>query len=75
MTTNLPQRPKGQEDAISLLNAAIDATDLADSENLSSTTPAKGFFGTVSALLTMIKVCSLLCVEVFQAHTQSGIDY
>ena len=48
------QRPKGREGAVSLLNAAINAMDLA--ENISSITPAKAIFGTVSVPLTMIKV-------------------
>jgi hypothetical protein len=49
------QRPKGREGAISTLNAAIEAMDLA--EKISSITPAKAVFGTVVVLLTMIKVC------------------
>ena len=61
------QRPKGRENAVSLLNAAIEAISLA--ENLSSITPAKAVFGTVNVLLTMIKVCFLLCNEMSQAHT------
>ena len=40
-----------------MLNAAIDAMDLA--EKISSITPAKAVFGTVAVLLTMIKVCFL----------------
>jgi len=52
------QRPKGRENTVSLLNAAIDAMDLA--EKISSITPAKAVFATVSVLLTMIKVCFLL---------------
>ena len=55
MTTN-SQRPKGRENAVSLLNAAIDAMDLA--EKISSITPAKAVFATVSVILTMIKVPS-----------------
>ena len=50
------QRPKGREGTISSLNAAIDAMDLA--EKVSSITPAKAVFGTVSVLLVMIKVFS-----------------
>jgi len=52
------QRPKGRENAVSLLNAAIDAMDLA--EKISSITPAKAVFATVSVLLAMLKVCFLL---------------
>jgi len=65
------QRPKGRENAVSLLNAAIEAINLA--ENISSVTPAKAVFGTVNVLLTMIKVHFCLCEEMFQAHTQPGI--
>jgi hypothetical protein len=65
------QRPKGREGVITSLNAAIEVTTLAG--NLSSITPAKAVFGTVSVLLTMIKVCPLLRGEIFQAHTWSGI--
>ena len=61
------QRPKERENVVSLLNAAIDAINLA--EKISSITPAKAVFGTVNILLTMIKVCSLPCDEMFQAHT------
>ena len=61
------QRPKGRENVVSLLSAAIEAINLA--ENLSSITPAKAVFGTVNVLLTMIKVCPRLCEEMFQAHT------
>ena len=61
------QRPKGKENVVSLLSAAIEAINLA--ENLSSITPAKAVFGTVNVLLTMIKVCFLPYNEMFQAHT------
>jgi len=61
------QRPKGRESAVSLLNAAIDAMDLA--EKISSITPAKVVFATVGVLLAMIKVCFLLFRdEMFRAH-------
>ena len=54
MTTK-SQPPKGREGTLSLLSAAIEAVNLA--EKLSSITPAQAVFGTVSALLTTIKVC------------------
>jgi len=61
------QRPKGRENAVSLLNAAIDAMDLA--EKISSIMPAKAVFGIVSVLLAMIKVCLLLSRdEMSQVH-------
>ena len=52
------QQPKGREDAISALNAAIKALNLADKN--SRITPAKTVFATVSALLTTIRVHFLL---------------
>ena len=52
------QRRKGQESKISALNAAIEALNLA--KELSSVTPAKAVFGSVSVILTMIRVSSLL---------------
>ena len=52
------KRQKRQENAISLLNVAIEALNLA--KEVSSATPAKAIFGSVSVLLTMIKVRLLL---------------
>ena len=52
------QRPKGREDAISVLTAAIETLDLA--EKNSSIKPAKTVFATVSTFLTMIRVHFLL---------------
>jgi len=52
------QQPKGQESKISALNAAIEALNLA--KELSSVSPAKAVFGSVSVILTMIRVSSLL---------------
>jgi len=67
------QRPRGRESAVSLLNAAINAMDLA--EKISSITPAKVVFATVGVLLAMIKVCFLLFRdEMFRAHAQPGIN-
>ena len=43
-----------RDDALSLLDAAIEAMNLA--KEVSSVTPAKAVFGSVSALLTMIRV-------------------
>ena len=48
------QRRKGRDGAVSSLNMAIEAMNLA--KEVSSITPAKAVFGTVSALLTMIRV-------------------
>ena len=67
------QRPKGRENAVSLLNAAIDAMNLA--EKISSITPAKALFATVGVLLTMIKVSpsssTMRCSEL--THSQESI--
>ena len=48
------KRQKRRDDALSLLGVAIQAMDLA--KEFSSPTPAKAVFGTVSVLLTMIRV-------------------
>jgi hypothetical protein len=52
------QRQKHRENALSLLNVAIEAMNLA--KEISSVTPAKAVFGSVSVLLTMIRVHFLL---------------
>ena len=52
------QRPKGLDGALSSLNLAIDALNLA--KEISSATPAKVVFGSVSVLLAMIRVCFLV---------------
>ena len=48
------KRPKGRDSALSSLNVAIDVLNLA--KEISSITPAKAALGSVSVLLTMIKV-------------------
>ena len=53
MDTNFRRR-EPQESTISLLNVAIEAVDLA--KEVSGATPAKAVFGTVSIILTMIRV-------------------
>jgi len=65
---NESQQPKGWEGATEELNAAIEATNLA--ENLSAIAPAKIVFGSVGILLAVIRVCfPLLCNDLLQAHT------
>ena len=49
-----PQRQKRRDNTLSLLKAAIEAMNLA--KEVSSATPAKAVFGSVSILLTMIVV-------------------
>ena len=53
MDTDSKQQ-KRRDNTLSLLNAAIEAMNLA--KEVSSATPAKAVFGSVSALLTMIRV-------------------
>ena len=48
------QRQKRQDNTLSLLNVAIEAMNLA--KEISSMTPAKAVFGSVSVLLAMIRV-------------------
>ena len=48
------QRSKGRETAILVLDAAIEALNIA--KELSSITPAKAVFSSVTIILTMIKV-------------------
>ena len=60
------QRPKRQDNTLSLLNAAIEAVNLA--KEVSSPTPAKAVFGSVGIILTMIRVCSLFSYDLFRAH-------
>jgi len=48
------QRPKGRENTISALNVSIEALNLA--KEISSITPAKAVFGSVSVILTTIRV-------------------
>ena len=67
------QKQKRRDGALSTLNIAIDALNLA--KEVSSITPAKAAFGSVSILLVMIKVRFLLfCDEVLQVHKQPGFD-
>jgi len=52
------QRPKRRDGTLSSLNAAIDATNIA--KDVMGMTPAKAAFGSVSVILTMIRVGILL---------------
>ena len=72
MDANLQQQ-KRQDNTLSLLGVAIDAMDLA--KEVSSVTPAKAVFGSVSIILTMIRVRLLPFSEGrFKAHMQKGRD-
>ena len=66
------QQPKGREGAISALNTAVEASNLA---KISSIPPVRAVFGSVVVLLTLIRVCFLLfCNDLPQVHTQLGLD-
>ena len=67
MDVKSSERQKRRESALILLNAAIEAMNLA--KEISSATPAKAIFGSVGVLLTMIVVRFLLFSDgTFQAH-------
>jgi len=67
------QRPKEREGAISALNVAIETMNLA--KEVSSITPAKAVFGSVSVVLTMTRVSFLLvCVDRLEADMVLGLD-
>ena len=62
------ERPKGRDSALSSLNLAIEGLNLA--KEISSITPAKAVFGSVSVLLAMIRVRALVFGhEMPQVHT------
>ena len=48
------QRPRGQDNIVSSLNVAIEAANL--TKEVLSITPAKAICGSISAILTMIRV-------------------
>ena len=62
------QQQKRQDNTLSLLNAAIEAMNLA--KEVSSGTPAKAVFGTVSVILTMIRVRFLLPQVVYSSFSR-----
>ena len=65
------KRQKRRDDVLSLLDAAIQAVDLA--KEVSSPTPAKAVFGSVSVLLTMIRVRLLrFCDDGPRVHVCAG---
>ena len=66
------QRPKGREETLSSLNVAIEAMNLA--KEVSSATPAKAVFGSVSVLLTMTRVRRLqFRTRMFLTHGQDSM--
>ena len=63
------QRSKGRDGVLSSLNMAIEALNLA--KEISSITPAKAVFGSVSAVLTMIRVPFLQFSAIRSMFTRS----
>ena len=62
------QKPKGRKGALSLLNAAIEAVNIA--KDAASGTPAQVAFSAATVLLTMIRVSfPLFRNEIFQIYT------
>ena len=60
------QQTRGRDGAVSLLNLAIEALNFA--KDISGIPPAQAVFGSVSILLTMIKVCPLHFGKLFGVH-------
>ena len=68
-----PQPPKGRDGTLSSLNIAIEAMNLA--KEVSSITPAKAVFGSVSILLAMVRVCFHVSYDrVLHVHLWPGLD-
>ena len=63
---------KGRDHILSLLDAAIEALNLA--KEISSHTPAKAIFGAAGILLAMIRVCPPLRSNELLAHVYIGLD-
>ena len=69
----ISQRQKGRDGVLSTLNVTIETLNLA--KEICSITPAKAAFGSVSAILTMIKARFLLSFGCgLPAHVSPGID-
>jgi len=66
------QRPKGRDGTLSSLNAAIEAMNLA--KEVSGIAPAKAVFGSVSILLTMVRVRFLAPTDpMYHVHVWPGL--
>jgi len=67
------QQPRGRDGAISSSNVAIEVLNLA--KEVSDITPAKAAFGSVSVLLTMVRVRpSRFCDDELGVHVYPGLD-
>ena len=65
------RQTKGRDIAFTTLNVAIGGLKIA--KEVSSATPAKAVFASVTILLTMIRVCfALLCDDDLPAHVPLG---
>lgn len=68
-----PQPPKGREEAISALNAAIEVLNA--TREIPSTTPVKAALGSAGVLLTSIRVGFLLsCNDLLQVRIYLELD-
>ena len=66
------RRTKGRDSVLSALNIAIEALNLA--KDISTIAPAQAVFGSVSILLTMIRVRFLsFSDDTLQTHARSGL--
>jgi len=67
------QRPKRRDGALSSLNVAIEGLNLA--KEVAGIAPAKAAFGSVSILLTMVRVCLVqFCGDGPRVHVYPGFD-
>jgi len=67
------QRPKEREGVLSSLNVAIEGLNLA--KEIAGIAPAKAAFGSVSILLTMVRVRFLpFCDDGFRVHMYPGFN-
>jgi len=67
------QQPRGRGGVLSSLNVAIEVLNLA--KEISDITPAKAAFGSVSVLLTMIRVrFPRFCDDELPVHVYPGLD-
>lgn len=67
------QRQKRLDKTLSKLNVAIGLVNLA--KDVSGVAPAQAAFGSVSVLLTVIRVCDLLAyTAALRAYVSAGLD-
>lgn len=66
------RRQRGRDNSLSSLSVAIETLNLA--KDISCITPARAVFGSVSSILTMIRVRFFLFRNELWAHPYSGLD-